>query len=174
MRYKITVIFLLTLAGFVFCDKKTGNEQVHETGLKEVKKEIQEPELGKGEIRIKADSSVMYLYENKAEFKRNVTADDGSAKLSCDRMEVEMDNNQQPRLIKCFGNVVIRRDQSVSYADKAEYSLADQRAKLIDNAMVVTVDKAGHKRTTRGKVINYDLKKNSIEVKSSEIDIESK
>ena len=169
MHYKITIIFLLTLAGFGF-----SNEAFPESNSAKEKGEVQELELEEDEICIKADSSVMYLDEDKAEFNRNVTADDGAAKLSCDRMEVEFDSNQQPRLIKCFGNVVIRREQSVSYADKAEYSLTDKKAKLIDNARVVTVDKTGQKRTTRGKVINYDLKKNSIEVKSSEIDIESK
>ena len=130
-------------------------------------------ELGaEDSIIITSTKSDFDLRKNIMFFRGHVKADDGIVKLSCNNMNVYQGENQQPRLIVCMGEVVIRKDESISYSDRAEYSQEMQTLTLRGNARVIFFDKKMHKKNiVRGRVIIYSLKNNSVKVEKSKIEI---
>ncbi|MCH2209565.1 MAG: hypothetical protein MK132_27415 [Lentisphaerales bacterium] len=68
----------------------------------------------------------------------------------------------------------MRKEQSTSYSDHANYSAKDSKVTLVGNAKVVHVNEEGKKSMTNGNVIIYYLVKEMIEVHDSELDIQNK
>ena len=66
--------------------------------------------------------------KNLVHFTGNVHVDDGAMKVNSDRMTVKLDKNQDPVLIICNDNVVIRKEGSTSYSDRAEYFLPEEKS----------------------------------------------
>ena len=80
-------------------------------------------------INITSISAVFSPKNKNAIFKGHVEADDGAAKLTCEQMEVFMDEKQQPKRIICEEMVIIRHEQSISTSDRAEYEVEKEKFK---------------------------------------------
>jgi lipopolysaccharide transport protein LptA len=104
-------------------------------------------------------------------FVEEVQADDGESKVECEKMQVFLDENQQPKRIICEERVVIRRENSLAESDRAEYFLATEMLVLTGNAQLTSTNAKGQKITHKGTKIFYDLKKNVLEVKNSNVDV---
>ena len=101
--------------------------------------------------------------KNIVYFTGNVHVDDGGMKVNSDKMTVKLDKNQDPVLIICNDNVVIRKDGSVSHSDRAEYFLPEEKIILTGNPKVIKTNAKGDKQTMTGRVITFFKNSNIIE-----------
>ena len=107
-------------------------------------------------MRYNEDKSLVY-------FTGNVHVDDGAMKVDSDFMTVKLDKNRDPQLIICEKNVIIRKEGSISYSDRAEYFLPIEKIVLTGKPKVIRTNDKGDKQTMTGKVITFYKNTNVIE-----------
>jgi lipopolysaccharide transport protein LptA len=124
-------------------------------------------------IPIKITSDKMKYHENGLIifFTDNVNVDDGQMKLNCDFMTVKLDKEQSPKLIICEKNVVIRKEGSVSYSDRAEYFLPEEKILLTGKPKVISTNDKGEKQTMTGNEIIFYRNSNVIESRNTTIEL---
>ena len=125
-------------------------------------------------LKVVSNNMTYNLSAREATFTGDVKVDDGNAKLTCEQMKVYLDSQDQLKLIVCTGNVIIRKEQSTTYSEHAKYSIKDSVVTLMGNARVLHVNEEGQKSTSKGKVIIYNLKNETIEIHDSVHDIKKK
>ncbi|MCH2205577.1 MAG: LPS export ABC transporter periplasmic protein LptC [Lentisphaerales bacterium] len=115
-------------------------------------------------IPIRITSDKMKYHENGfiVFFTGNVNVDDGEMKLNCDFMTVNLDKTRNPVKIICEKNVVIRKQNSTSHSDRAEYYVPEEKVTLTGSPKVVSVNTKGEKQTFTGKKIDFFRSNNEI------------
>ena len=153
----VLISFMLLTFSTVAQDKNTKKpteEKKEEKGKKD-KKEVP--------VNITADHMKYDEDKNLVHFTGNVHVDDGAMKVNSDRMTVKLDKNQDPVLIICNDNVVIRKEGSISYSDRAEYFLPEEKIVLTGKPKVIRTNNKGEKQTMTGRVITFFKNTNIIE-----------
>lgn len=96
-------------------------------------------------------------------FTGNVHVDDGQMKVDSDLLTVKLDKNRDPNLIICEKNVVIRKEGTISYSDRAEYFLPEEKVILTGKPKVIRTNQKGEKQTMTGSKITFFRNSNVIE-----------
>ncbi len=117
----------------------------------------------KSPLKIQADHMKYDETGSIIYFTGNIKVDDGQMKVNSDLMTVKLDKENNPSLIVCEKNVVIRKENSTSYSDRAEYFVADEKVVLTGNPRVERVNSKGEKEEMSGKEIIFYKNTNVIE-----------
>ena len=96
-------------------------------------------------------------------FTGNVHVDDGQMKVDSELLTVKLDKNRDPNLIICEKNVIIRKEGTISYSDRAEYFLPEEKVILTGKPKVIRTNQKGEKQTMTGSKIIFYRNSNVIE-----------
>ena len=157
---------LLCTFMLIFCAAAQSKDKKPDDGKKPAaEKDSKDPKVKKKDIpvNITADHMKYDEVKNLVYFTGNVHVDDGAMKVNSDKMTVKLDKNQDPVLIICNDNVVIRKEGSTSYSDRAEYFLPEEKIVLTGKPKVIRTNNKGEKQTMTGRVITFFKNTNIIE-----------
>lgn len=121
------------------------------------------PQKEKSPLKIKADHMKYDETGSIIYFTGNIKVDDGQMKVNSDLMTVKLDKENNPSLIVCEKNVVIRKDTLTAYSDRAEYFVAEEKVVLTGNPRIEKINSKGEKEEMSGKEIIFYKNTNVIE-----------
>lgn len=142
---------------------------------KPVIKENQEPresQQPKKKIPVRVTADNMRYDDNglTAYLTGNVHADDGSIKIDADFMTIKLDKERNPQYILCEKNVVIRKENTVSNSDRAEYFVPAEKVVLTGNPKIIRTNAAGEEETSKASKIIFYRDSNNIEFQGATIE----
>lgn len=159
------MIRFLIIAGFILAFNATAQDNKEVAKKAEEKKTDDKKEAEKKKIPVKITADHM-KYDDTGSivyFTGNVIVDDGEMKVNSDLMTVKLDKNRDPDLIICEKNVVIRKEGTTSYSDRAEYFLPEEKVVLTGKPKVIRVNQKGEKQNMTGTKIIFYRNSNVIE-----------
>ena len=162
IRLLISIGFILTLSTYAqeksdpaaIIKKKPAEGDKKETAT-EAKKKIP--------VKITADHMKYDDTGYIVYFTGNVHVDDGQMKVDSDLLTVKLDKNRDPNLIICEENVIIRKEGTTSFSDRAEYFLPEEKVVLTGKPKVIRVNAKGQKQNMTGTKIIFYRNSNVIE-----------
>jgi lipopolysaccharide transport protein LptA len=143
-----------------FTDKKVDTS-------KDTDKKVNQVASAKMPIKISAKDMHYDEVKGIVKFKGNVHVDDGAMKVDSDFMTITLNKNHEPMLIICENNVVIKKDNSTSYSDRAEYFMPDEKIILTGNPKVITINAQGKEETVKGRKITFYKNTNVVDVQGA-------
>lgn len=130
---------------------------------KDAKKETTEEPKKKIPVKITADHMKYDDTGYIVYFTGNVHVDDGQMKVDSDLLTVKLDKNRDPNLIICEKNVIIRKEGTTTFSDRAEYFLPEEKVILTGKPKVIRVNQKGQKQNMTGSKIIFYRNSNVIE-----------
>ena len=164
IRLLIITGFILTLSSFAQ-SKKDPAAIIKKTPTEAESKDKGKKEEPKKKIPVKITADHM-KYDDTGfivYFTGNVHVDDGQMKVDSDIITVKLDKNRDPNLIICEKNVVIRKEGTTSFSDRAEYFLPDEKVILTGKPRVERINQKGQKQNMTGSKIIFYRNSNVIE-----------
>ena len=145
--------------------KKSTDKKVDKS--KDTDKKVNQVVNTKMPIKVSAQNMHYDEVKGIVKFKGNVHVDDGAMKVDSDFMTITLNKNHEPMLITCENNVVIKKDNSTSYSDRAEYFMPDEKIILTGNPKVITINAQGKEETVKGRKITFYKNTNVVDVQGA-------
>ena len=156
------MIRLLIITGFILTlstsaqDKNDPAAIIKKKPAEADKKDAAEEPKKKIPVKITADHMKYDDTGYIVYFTGNVHVDDGQMKVDSDLLTVKLDENRDPNLIICEKNVIIRKEGTTTFSDRAEYFLPEEKVVLTGKPKVIRVNQKGQKQNMTGtKIIFY-------------------
>ncbi|MCM8525252.1 MAG: hypothetical protein NE327_01970 [Lentisphaeraceae bacterium] len=162
IRLLIITGFILTLSTYAQ-EKSDPAAIIKKKPAEAEKKETAEEPKKKIPVKITADHMKYDDTGFIVYFTGNVHVDDGQMKVDSELLTVKLDKNRDPNLIICEKNVVIRKEGTTSYSDRAEYFLPEEKVVLTGKPKVIRVNQKGQKQNMTGSKIIFYRNSNVIE-----------
>ena len=164
IRILLTSLFLISFTSFAQ-DKKDPAAIIKKTPAEDKKDSEAKADEPKKKIPVKVTADHM-KYDDTGfivYFTGNVHVDDGQMKVDSEIMTIKLDKNKDPHLIICEKNVVIRKEGTTSFSDRAEYFVPEERVVLTGKPKVIRVNQKGEKQNMTGTKITFYRNTNVIE-----------